>query len=181
MEQRIHLIQLSSFPGPLHNDDIIEASILLAAALYRRDHGEYPSRLEDLIPSHLDSSILRLSDTEWRIHRVNTFQGPLVRWGDETDSVTRAVRAYQLAHSETPPTSPEDLRPYLAEGTDLESLRENFHWYEERPVFLRLFPTASRRPQPGEDPKVGEVKVLALFPIFPVIPPELVEILRWEP
>jgi len=123
------------------NDEVDFARLILAACHYRRLEGDFPERVEDLIPDYLPPSFLPSAETAWSIRRLERFRYPAVYGRDhpdlKTDPFTQAVERYR-SEKGRPPQSAEDLRPYASGDVEFETFRDRFVWCEARPVFFRV-------------------------------------------
>ena len=145
--------------GEGFNDEVDFARLILAACHYRRLEGDFPERVEDLIPDYLAPSFLPSAETTWSIRRLERFRYPAVYGRDHpesrTDPFSQAVARYR-SEKGRPPQSPEDLRPYASGDAEFETFRGRFVWCEARPVFFRL----SRRRASALSKRAGREMIL---------------------
>jgi len=172
--------------GEGFNDEVDFARLILAACHYRRLEGDFPERVEDLIPDYLPPSFLPSAETTWSIRRLERFRYPAVYGRDHLEFRTDPRRldhepepakgelVYGRGHPESrtdpfsqavaryrsekgrPPQSPEDLRPYASGDAEFETFRGRFVWCEARPVFFRL----SRRRASALSKRAGREMIL---------------------
>ena len=129
------------------NDAIDFACFVLAGERFRRDHGQYPKAVEEMMPQYLDASFRPTSDTVWAIACLEPFQSlmiPRVKEYNNKEPYAMAVSRYRKdwhEHGKQGNFNPEtidDLRPSASSDAEWDSFRSRIERHEGRPIFMRF-------------------------------------------
>jgi len=116
------------------NSGIDFALFTLGAALWRKDHGQWPASMEDLTPEYLDRSSFASSNFSLFIIDKGIYPNTYTSRGGIGKAIYRAVTLYRKDHNALP-VSAEDLRDYAQSPEQLADFAKRFVALDSRPVF----------------------------------------------